>query len=83
MKKNRLKELIDAKCVKINLPKTPREKKYRAKHEMMKIAKHLGVSWWTVFAWYQNKYQPRGLNNRNLPEYFGISWKTFYYFDEN
>lgn len=78
VQKNILSEIIDKKCAAINATKKPREKKYRAKHEMFTLANYLGVSFWTVWAWYTQKSNPRGVNYFALADYYGYRIDKFY-----
>lgn len=80
-RKNRLREIVQQKCEKVNLTKKRREKKWRAKYELQKIADTLHVSWFTVWDWYLNKHQPRGDSQAQLASYYKIDPKKFYYFE--
>ncbi len=83
MKKNYFKEVVEKQCELKNKQKSFREIKYKPKFEIQKVAKALGVHFMTAYAWYSNDSNPRGANYRNLPEYYGLDWQDFYYFDEN
>lgn len=79
--KNRLKEYIDAKCIKINKDKKKREKKYRAAHELKILAVHFGVHYATAYGWYSNKFNPQQKSDVfiELPKYYKTKWQSFYY----
>ena len=57
--KNNLKKFVDDSVEKENIGKKEREKKYRVKHELLKLIEAVGVTQYiTALNWYLNQKQP-------------------------
>lgn len=81
--KNKLKEVILAKCELINSTRKKREKKWKPTDELRTLAKKLKVSYYTAYHWYINEKQPdKNKNWIKLPELYGMTLDDFYYNDE-
>lgn len=77
--KNRLKELILAKCEAFNKTRKPRQTKMQPIDEIRIISRKFRVSIGTIWFWYRNDHNP---GNRKifmkLPRHFGLTIDEFY-----